>query len=271
MRRYRAVFSVSLRSQLQYRAAAWAGFGTQTFFGLVRVMAFSAFFAGTSRVQPLDFSQVVTYIWLGQALLLLIPFRIDYETANLIRSGNLAYELARPVNLYGFWLSRAVAMRIGPVIFRCIPMIVLAALVFPLIGLRKWSLGLPVSPGAATLFAVSLCVAFLLAAAISVLTSVFTLWTISSDGANMILPALIWVFSGIVIPLPFYPDWFQPLLYILPFRGMMDIPFRIYLGDIPGVKALGMIFFQLIWTAAVVLLGKELLGKGLRRVVIQGG
>ncbi len=271
MRRYWAVFSAAFRSQLQYRAAAWAGFGTNTFFGLVRVAAFSAFFAGTARTQPLDLGQVVTYIWLGQALILLIPFRTDYETANLIRSGNLAYELARPVNLYGFWLSRAVAMRTGPVLFQCIPMVVLSAFIFPLTGFGKWSLGPPVSIEAAALFAASLCVAFFLAAAISVLTSIITLWTISSEGAETIFQALIWVFSGIVIPLPFYPDWFQPLLYILPFRGMMDIPFRIYLGNIPGIEALGLIFFQMVWAAGVIVLGKELLRKGLMRVVIQGG
>jgi ABC-2 type transport system permease protein len=83
--------------------------------------------------------------------------------AQLTRSGNLAYELARPVNLYGYWFPRAVAMRIGPVIFLCIPMAATAAFVFPLIGFREWSLGPPISLEATVLFAISISIAFFLA------------------------------------------------------------------------------------------------------------
>ena len=87
MRAYLTVLKARFRTLLQYRAAAWAGFGTQTFFGLIRVMIFTGFFASTTKKQPMSFDQVISYIWLGQALFALIPFREDTEIASLIRSG----------------------------------------------------------------------------------------------------------------------------------------------------------------------------------------
>ncbi len=41
---YRAMFSASCRSLLQYRSAALAGVVTQFFWGLIRMMIFTAFY-----------------------------------------------------------------------------------------------------------------------------------------------------------------------------------------------------------------------------------
>src|SRR5215471_11173730 len=84
---YSAIVSARFRTLLQYRAAAFAGLCTQLFWGLIRVMIFSAFYRSTTAAQPMDFSQVVTYVWLGQAFLLLIPMRPDEEVQAAIRTG----------------------------------------------------------------------------------------------------------------------------------------------------------------------------------------
>ena len=61
----------------------------------------------------MTFPQVLVYIWLGQALLALLPWNVDKEIAEQIRSGGVAYELLRPVDLYGFWFARTLAFRAG--------------------------------------------------------------------------------------------------------------------------------------------------------------
>ena len=44
-------------------------------------MIFSGFFASTAKEQPMNFEQVMSYIWLGQALFALIPFHIGEQLA----------------------------------------------------------------------------------------------------------------------------------------------------------------------------------------------
>ena len=134
MRAYLAIFSARFRTLLQYRAAAWAGFVTQTFWGLIRSMIFLGFYSSTSAPQPLSLEQVITYIWMGQALFAMIPWNVDRDVAAMIRTGNIAYELVRPLELYRFWFCRALAMRTAPVLLRAVPMVAVAGFLFPLIG-----------------------------------------------------------------------------------------------------------------------------------------
>ena len=143
MRAYWAVFSARFRSLLQYRAAALAGCGTQIFWGLIRMMILGAFYASTRAPQPMTYPEVVTYIWLGQATILLTIVGVDADVREMIRSGTVAYEMVRPVDLYQLWYARALARRIAPMLLRAGPILLLAALAF--------GLGPPASAGSAAL------------------------------------------------------------------------------------------------------------------------
>ncbi|KKK89381.1 hypothetical protein LCGC14_2733670, partial [marine sediment metagenome] len=121
MRPYLAILSARFRALLQYRAAAVAGMGTQVFWGLIRTMIFVAFFEGSSADSPMSKADVVAYIWLGQAFFAMFPLRVDAEVAEMIRTGNVAYELLRPVDIYSLWMARSIAARIAPPILRAGP------------------------------------------------------------------------------------------------------------------------------------------------------
>jgi len=82
---YWAILSAAFRMHLQYRAAALAGFGTQLFWGLIRVMIFGAFYRSSASPQPMSYPQTVTYLWLTQAMLLLLPMRPNPEIRAMIQ------------------------------------------------------------------------------------------------------------------------------------------------------------------------------------------
>jgi ABC-2 type transport system permease protein len=130
---------------------------------------------------------------------------------------------------------------------------------------------LPASPGAALGFLFALLAAVLLSASLATAMAASLLWTLAGEGAWQLLAVSIWLFSGIMIPLPFFPDWLQPVLRALPFRGLMDVPFRIYTGHIPVSAALPTIMSVLAWAAALFGLGRILLARGTRKLVVQGG
>ena len=97
------------------------------------------------------------------------------------------------------------------------------------------------------------------------------LWTLSGEGVDRILPSFVTVLSGMVVPLPLFPDWMQPFLSWQPFRGLCDVPYRIYSGNIPISEAANEIVFTLAWTVVIVWFGRYLLSRGVRRLVVQGG
>ncbi len=263
MKPYLATLGARFRMVLQYRAAAFAGFLTQLFWGLIRVMIFGGFYAAATSAQPLSYAEVVTYVWLGQALLGLLPWNVDAESREMMRSGMVAYELLRPVDLYGYWYARTMALRVATTVLRALPMFVVAGL---FLGLSA-----PASPAAAGAFVVALAGAVVLGCAITTLGIIGLMWTIAGDGILYVLIVCVSVFSGLIIPLPLFPDWMQPILAFLPFRGLADAPYRVYMGHIPPSEMLGIVAHQLAWTVAFVIAGRLLLARGLRRVVVQGG
>ncbi|MDA1278910.1 MAG: ABC-2 family transporter protein [Chloroflexi bacterium] len=260
---YRALVSARFRALLQYRSAAVAGIGTQLFWGLIRVMIFEAFFLSSTASQPMELADVITYIWLGQAFLVVLPWNVDRDLQSMVRSGGVTYELLRPMNVYNAWYWRAVALRTAPTLLRSVPLLVLAALFFDLQA--------PASLASGLAFVVAMIGAVALSAAFTNLLSIALLWTVSGEGLTYMAPGVVAIFSGNIVPLPFFPDWAQTAIRLLPFSGIVDSPFRLYVGHIPPSDLLLVVAHQLVWTFAFVALGKWMMARSLRRIEFQGG
>ncbi len=263
MSAYWAILSARFRVLLQYRAAAFAGIVTQLFWGIIRMLIFIAFFHSSAAPQPMSLRTTIDYIWLSQAFLLLIPWGHDRDLEDLIRSGQIGYELVRPVDLYWLWYCRALALRVAPLTLRALPIMLIAAIFF--------GLDCPASFSATVAFVFSIIGSIFLSSALTALSSISLFWTISGQGILWIVPTLSFIFSGIIVPLPLFPDWSQKIMNFLPFRGIIDVPFRLYLSHLAPTTAPFLILLQFIWTVILIIFGRSLMRIGLRRVVVQGG
>jgi ABC-2 type transport system permease protein len=263
MKGYLAILKIRMKVLFQYRAASLAGSCTQLFWGIIQVMIFHAFYGPTSDAEPISLNQAISFIWIGQGLLQLLPWGLDKEIEGQIKSGNVAYELVRPLDLYSLWFMRSLAIRLVPTLMRCAPIFIIGG----------WFLGLkaPVSGEAGIAFLFSVIFALLLSTSITTVVIISLFWTLSGEGIQRLLPNCAALFSGMVVPLPLFPNWAQPFLNVQPFRGVMDIPCRLYTGVIPASHAIYYLGFQLAWTAVFVLWGRFLMKKALRQFVIQGG
>ncbi len=269
---YAAVYAARFKVLLQYRAAALAGFVTQCWWGVMRIMVLAAFFtSGTGAAQPITLGQSMTYVWLGQAFLMLLPWSVDPETTRLVRTGDIAYERLRPLDAWAFWLARALALRTVQPLMRAIPMFVTAGLVLPLVGLGQWGLRPPVGPGAAALFVISIAGAVALSAVMSTLMDVMVARTLSDRGVTLLATPLVLLLSGNIVPLPLLPAPLKSFLFLQPFAGLTDIPFRIYFGELAGARALEGLMVQATWIVLIALFGRRLMAGTMARLQVQGG
>ena len=260
---YMALLRARFRVLLQYRAAALAGFGTQLFWGLIRTMIFLAFYDSSPARQTLNRSEIVTYLWLGQAMLALLPWNIDGDIRSMVRTGTVVYELLRPMDLYWAWYMRAIAQRTAPTILRCVPLFIIAGLFF---GMKP-----PASIAAGLSWVLTTVGALALGCAFTTLLNITLVTTLSGEGIVRFVTPLVSTLSGMLIPISLLPRWTLPAVYALPFCGLVDTPFRAYLGHLP-LRELGpALLHQAAWTLAFVVFGRALLTRSIRRMVVQGG
>ena len=269
LRPYHAVFRARFQLLLQYRAAALAGFGTQCWWGAIKLMVLAAFFRESAA--PMTLSQAIDYVWLGQALLTMLPWSVDPEIARMVRTGDVAYERLRPLDTYAFWYARAVARRTATPLLRAIPMVITSAFLLRMVGASSWALNPPASVNAAMLFVVSMTLVVALSSAVSTMMDLITVATLSDRGAATLVGPLIIVFSGNLIPLPLFPDWMQTFLRLQPFAGLLDTPFRIYTAHLTGSDAASAMIRQAVWIVILVMLGRLMMRRVAARLQTQGG
>ncbi|WP_126283900.1 ABC transporter permease [Burkholderia stagnalis] len=271
-RPYAAAFAARFKTMLQYRAAAWAGFTTQCWWGALKVMVFAAFYRHAAHAHtPMTLEQAITYTWLAQALFSLQPWSGAPDIASAVRTGGVSFDRLRPVDTYAWWFMRALAWLSARALPRVALMFVAAAIVLPLVGLGEWAWRPPADAAHAALFAVSLLLMIVLAASFVMLLNLCIAATLTDRGINTFAPAFVILFSGNLIPLGFFPDRIQPLLIAQPFAGMLDIPSRIYIGTLGGAAAYAGLALQAFWIVVFVALGRKGLGSVMARLEVQGG
>ena len=265
MRALGAWFSARFKAGLQYRTAAWAGIFTQFIFGMARVLILLAFYKASRGSEPLDAAQAVTYVWLGQLFFRLMPWG-DSELDEDVRTGQIAYNLLRPVSLLGQYFSRSLANRVSSALLRFLPF---APILFLLPG--QFRMSLPATFAGEMCWALSMVCVALLSAAINCALTMFCFKSIVGDGVRTLVAALSSLLSGSIVPLPLLPDQFQTLLMLSPFAGLSDLPSRLYMGTLPPVMGPVVLALQLFWCGVFLLIAWLQMTRSLKSLDILGG
>lgn len=285
MKRLKPYFSyMKLRiiCELQYRSAALAGMSTQFFFGFIYIMLYLAFYNGAGTVEvseipiisilagpstTISIGQMVTYLWLFQAFYYMVIIRqMDNELLDMIKNGNIAYEMCKPMNIYLTWFMKILSKKTIGTLLRFWP-IVIVAFFLP----EPFRLELPSSYIHFILFIVSLIFALIIACILILFIHIITFYTLKDKGATSLVVTIGEIFTGGIVPIVFMPKVLQVIAYLLPFRYVGDLPFRIYNGTLDISTSLINIGMQVIWIVLLGFISYKLMNRALKRVVVQGG
>ena len=263
MRAYLSVFRLRRRLEFQYRGAVLGGIICQMFFGIILIAVYRALYAG--KPQSMPFGQISSYVWLQQAFFRML-LASDPDLSDKIRTGSIAYDLCRPLSLYGFYYVRIVAQKMTGSLLRGIPMLLFAFLLPD-----GWGLQLPASPAGLAWGLAALALGLLCVSALENITMGFTMRTLDSRGMQALLNLLMMTFSGNILPLTLFPDSWQGVIRLLPYAQLLDAPIRLYTGETPPQAAPRILLIQLCWILALTGLGILFWHRNQKRIVIQGG
>ncbi len=263
---YAAVGRRSFRRYSTYTAATLAGIFTNSVFGLIYSYAYIALWDNAPDAGGYDKIDAVTFVWLGQALLMTVALWGGGTTDDLaerIRTGDVAIDLYRPTGLVGWYLAGDLG--------RATYHLVTRGLGPTFIGLIFFHIRLPESPMDAAAFAVSVVLAVVVSFGLRFIVASSAFWLLDSSGARFLSGAFAIFFSGMMLPLVLFPGWLGTLAQALPWAAIMQVPNDIWLGQYDGWALLGALGFQLLWVALLMALCEAVLRAATRKVVVQGG
>ena len=263
MRLYYEVALRSFRRWTAYRAATVSGIVTNSFFGAVRALIFIALYHARGEIAGYDLTDAITFVALGQGILMVIYLWGWWEVADTIKTGGVVTDLSRPYDYYAYWLARDMGRAVYHLIARGITSFVVIALIF---GAR-----FPASFGQWLLFALSLSIGTVTSFAFRFIVNISAFWLLDVRGVGGAASIAASLFSGFEVPLVYFPGWLRAISDILPFRGMMQTPADIFLNHLTGAGAFGALAVQLLWAATLILAGRVMIVAATRKVVVQGG
>jgi len=263
MRFYGEVARRSFRRELAYPAANLAGMATNTFWGVVRAAIFTAIFTVRPHAAGYTLTTALTYGWLTEALLMVVVLWGWTEVAEAVRTGDLVTDMARPYHYQTYWLCRDLGRALFFALFRAMPIVVIAAVVYPFAP--------PRDPLAGALFLVSAALGVVVSFAWRFLVNLTAFWTTDVRGVAAMAGLVGVFFSGDQMPLAFLPAGLRAVAGALPFPSMVAVPMDVYLGRTIGLQALLALAGQAAWAVALLALGRWVLALGYRTVAAHGG
>jgi len=263
---YVAVATRAFRRYSTYTAATLAGIFTNSVFGVIYSFAYLALWAQRPGAGGYDSVDAVTYVWIGQALLMTVALWGGGTTDDLperIRSGDIAIDLYRPVGLLGWYLAGDLGRAAYHLLTRGLAPTVVGALLF--------ELRFPSTPQAVLGMVLAIPLAVTVSFAVRFLVACTAFWLLDASGPRLLSAVLAIFFSGMALPLVIFPDGLRDVALALPWASYLQTPADIWLGKRAGWSLLGGLGLQALW--AFVLLGccQLVLRAATRRVVVQGG
>jgi ABC-2 type transport system permease protein len=223
----------------------------------------SAIYGDKSEIQGLSILQMTTYVavaWMARAFYF---NNIDREIAAEIQDGKVAIEMIRPYNYLGMKTMNALGEGIFRILFFSVPGMMIVALIFPVsfsASLTTW-----------LFFFFSLVFSFIVNTQINLLTGIMTFFFFNNTGLIRAKRVVIDLFSGLLLPISFYPDWAQGLMTYLPFQAISYIPSMIFTEGFVGQDIYQALLLQAFWAILLLIPIKLLWILAKKQLIVQGG
>ena len=263
MSKYIEMIRMRFLMMMAYRLEYYTGILIYTINIGAYYFLWNAIYGDKGSIEGMTSSQMTTYVavaWMARAFYF---NNIDREIAMDIRDGKVAIELLRPYHYLGMKAMAGLGEGIFRFFFFSLPGMILVTLIFPVdisIHLTTWGY-----------FMISLVLSFTINTQINLLTGVMAFFFYNNMGLIRAKRVVVDLFSGLLLPISFFPLWIQDILKFLPFQGISYIPSMIFTNGFSQSVLMMSILQQVIWVIFLLIPIQLLWMAAKKQLIIQGG
>lgn len=253
----KAVAFVTYKEWSAYRTHSMVSIFVGPVYFIVQYFIWTAVYQGRSEINGMELTQMITYFGATTLINYLIMDFADWNLQMLIRTGRFLTFALRPIHHRFFALSQKVGHRVLGFLVEFIPCFIIFSLLFKVNMIPKhigWTI-------------LSIALAFLMNFYVHYILGMTAFWFVQSSGIRRVFDLLSGVFSGALIPLVFFPEVVQKVMFFLPFPYMSYVPAMVFTGNfhlagimltlprIVGIQAIAvgitMLISELIYKASI--------------------
>ncbi|HHW11494.1 MAG TPA: hypothetical protein GXX33_00620 [Firmicutes bacterium] len=221
-------------------------------FFLTQIFIWRAVYATRTTLNGLTLEQMLTYYGIATLIGCLTYDSTDWDLQWSIRTGSFLTYLLRPISYSFLAFAQKIGHRILAFWVESVPVFLIFFFVF------KIRL-VPAEPAWALL---SLGLSFVLIFLTNYCIGITAFWLTKTEGIRRAFLSLRDLSAGMLIPLTFFPEWMQKILFYLPFQFITYVPTRVFIGHyelagvslpIPQVVALQFVATVVMYAVARVL------------------
>ena len=229
---------------------------------IVYIFVWQAIYQQTGNAQGFSISQMVTYYILVVTLGPVALWGINEDMSQSIRTGKINKELLNPITYFQYYFG----VNIGELAFATVTGIA-TFIVCSLI----WGVSLPISLANFALFILVVLLGVPITFFLQMIVGTAGFYTNSIWGMQILRKSIISIFSGMIAPITLFPNWFQNLANILPFKELIYTPISIWLGQIPANEIFFIVIKQIIWGVILYLIARVFFNHAVKKITINGG
>lgn len=238
MQKYWLVMKICIQDIFEYKFDFFLGTAKYA----VAILLMSLLWSAVERVanEPtFTHQETVTYFFFAAILYSLSNFH-PWNIESDIRLGGLSKYLVKPIHIRLHYFS----YQLGSVLVETI----LKALIFvPVLHLIGFPLPLP-SIASLSLFIMFLPLIFICSFLILTTISMLTFWLTEAYAIRWATTSIIRIQSGVLVPIAFFPQWYQNTSFFLPFQHLAFTPIQLIQQKISSSVALQSWVILLGWT-----------------------
>jgi ABC-2 type transport system permease protein len=260
---YAEIIRIRFLTMLAYRVNYYSGIIVYSINIGAYYFLWNAIYGGQSSMGGLTTEQMITYVaisWMARAFYF---NNIDQEMAQDIKEGKVAIEMIRPYNYVTVKLMQGFGEGIFRLFFFSLPGMLIVSFIFPI--------HYPNSAATWGWYLVSLMISFIINTQINLMTGLLAFFFYNNEGIMRAKRVVVDLFSGLILPISFYPEWAQEILKYLPFQAISYLPGMIFTGAMEGGKVYSALSIQCIWVLVLLLPIWLMWWRARRDVIIQGG
>lgn len=210
----------------------------------------------------IKYSTVMTSLLLANLLFALTTTKIEWTISNEIISGSIASKLAFPIG----YLQQKMCDYLGSLICNFFTSFLLILIIL----VTKFSDYVFISSGRLIVL-VSIIISMTIMFIFDYLTGLTAFFTESTWGISTIKVCLVSFFSGVVVPLTFFPENVKRLIQITPFWYVFQTPISLITEKMTLQEQLLKLTPQCLWLIILVMLTRWVSKKALSNLRINGG